>query len=379
MRLAVVVVLVACRGPAVPAVPSQGGPAWRELASEHFVVWTDASRARGVEMIREMEHLRQVVRGVGFASTVQGDRSFVIALRNEDEVGAYIPESFVAFAFYGALKQSAMLLPADEVDSHVVTHELVHLISHEVIRHQPAWFAEGLAKFFETVNLDPDSAKGDVGAPDRETVAYLREVTPLPAWQMFACKSLRCMDARFYATAWAMFSYLANTRPRELLDYAQRLDEGTPDAWAATFPDLGPNELDHQVRKWLAYGKHTVWRFDVALKHWPIAERVLRDADVYAARAVLLHQFRTPDVAPPELARALAEDPTHLLANLVKVAYDKSIALDTARAVAAAHPADWRAWWLVSRAANYQGDEARVAWEKACVLPQASRDWCKRP
>ena len=70
MRRALLLALAACRGPAVPAVPSQGGPAWIELASEHFTVWTDASRGRGVEMIREMEHLRQVVRGVGFASIV---------------------------------------------------------------------------------------------------------------------------------------------------------------------------------------------------------------------------------------------------------------------------------------------------------------------
>jgi hypothetical protein len=380
MRLAFVVALAACRGPAVPAVPSEGGPAWIELASAHFTVWTDASRGRATELVRQMEHLRQVVLGVGFAGTSLEDNAFVIALRNDDEVGAYIPEQFVAFAFYGgALKQPGIVLPADEQTSHVVTHELVHVISFNVIKNQPRWFAEGLAGFFETVNLDPDSAKGDVGAPNKNVVARLRITPPTPAAKMFACDAYACMNDMFYATAWAMFSYLANTRPRDLIAYSRRIDQGAPNAWAESFPDLKPEELDHQIRKWLAYGKHTVWRFDVALKQWSIKERTLRDADVYAARALLRERFRNVGDPPPrELARSLAADPTHLIANLVKAEYEKTIDLARAKQVAAAHPDDWRAWWLVALGANWQGDEARAAWERACALPGASQQWCKR-
>jgi Protein of unknown function (DUF1570) len=380
MRLALLLALAACRGPAVPAVPSQGGPAWIELASEHFTVWTDASRGRATELVRQMEHLRQVVLGVGFAGTSLDDNALVIALRNGDEVGAYVPQQFVAFAFYGgALKQPGIVLPADEETSHVITHELVHVISFNVIKNQPRWFAEGLAGFFETVNLDPDSAKGDVGAPNKNVVARLRITPPTPVAKMFACDAYACMDDMFYATAWAMFSYLANTRPRDLIAYARRIDEGAANAWAESFSDLKPEELDHQIRKWLAYGKHTVWRFDVALKQQPIKERTLRDADVYAARALLRERFRSVgDPQPQELAHSLAADPTHLIANLVKAEYEKTIDLGRAKAVAAAHPDDWRAWWLVALGANWQGDDARAAWERACALPGASQQWCKR-
>lgn len=380
MRWLFVLMLVACRGSAVPALPSQGGPAWIELASAHFTVWTDAPRARAKRLIEQMEHLRQVVLGVGFAGTRTDDKAFVIALRDGEEVGAFVPEQFIAFAFYGgALKQSGIVLPADEETSHVVTHELVHVISFGVIRNQPRWFAEGLANFFETVNLQTERARGDVGAPDKNTVLRLRYTPPTPTAKMFACDAYACMDDMFYATAWAMFSYLANTRPRDLLAYARRIDEGAPDAWTASFPDLAPAELDHQIRKWLAYGKHTVWRFDVALQTWPVTERPLRDADVYAARALLRERFRlVGEPAPPELARALAADPTHLIANLVAAEYAKAIDLARARQVAAAHPDDWRAWWLVALGARWQGDEARDAWARACALPGADAKWCKR-
>lgn len=387
MRLAVLVLLVmllACRGAALPALPSKGGPPWIEVQSEHFTVWTDAPRTRVLELVREMEHLRQVVLGVGFSGTRMEGKSFVIALRDGDEVAAFVPEKFVAFAFYGgALRQPGIVLPADADSKDIITHELVHVIAFSVVRHQPRWFAEGLAGFFETVNVDPDTSKGDVGKPNPNIVARLRIIPPTPVAKMFACDAYTCMDDMFYATAWAMFSYLANTHPKELLAFARRIDE-LPEgrwmqAWTESFPKLAPSELDHQIRKWLAYGKHTVWTFDVKLQQWPVTERVLRDADVYAARALLRERFRNVgDPEPPELAAALAADPTHLIANLVKAEYTKSIDLAQAKRVAAAHPEDWRAWWLIALGANWQGDEARAAWEQACALPGSPADWCKR-
>ena len=385
MRLALLVVaLVACRGAALPKLPSQGGPAWIEVQSEHFTVWSDAPRARILKLVREMEHLRQVVLGVGFAGTRLDDRSFVIALRDEEEVGVFVPEQFVAFAFYGgALRQSGIVMPADSSTSHIITHELVHVIAFNVIRHQPRWFAEGLAGFFETVNVDPDTSKGDVGQPNKNIVIRLRMTPPTPVAKMFACNAYACMDEMFYATAWAMFSFLANTYPNELIEFARRIDE-LPEgrwmqAWTESFPKLAPSELDHQIRKWLAYGKHTVWKFDVELKQWPVTERVLRDADVHAARALLRERFRNVgDPKPPELAAALAADPTHLIANLVNAEYDKAIDLALAKRIAEAHPKDWRAWWLVALGANWKGDDARAAWERACALPGSPADWCKR-
>ncbi|MBA3500764.1 MAG: DUF1570 domain-containing protein [Myxococcota bacterium] len=384
MRLALLLVLAACHGAALPALPSKGGPVWIEVQSEHFTVWTDAPRTRISKLVREMEHLRQVVLGVGFAGTRIEGRSFVLALRDGEEVGVFVPEQFVAFAFYGgALRQPGIVLPADANENDIVTHELVHVISFNVIRNQPRWFAEGLAGFFETVNVDPDTSNGDVGQPNKNIVARLRITPPTPVAKMFGCDAYACMDDMFYATAWAMFSYLANTHPNELIEFSRRIDELPAgqwmQAWTENFPKLAPSELDHQIRKWLAYGKHTVWKFDVKLQEWPVTERVLRDADVYAARALLRERFRkVGEPQPSELAAALAADPTHLIANLVKVEYTKSIDVALAKRIAAAHPDDWRAWWLVALGASWQGDEARAAWTQACALPDSPRDWCKR-
>jgi hypothetical protein len=77
-----------CRRAAVPPVPGKGGPAWTELTSEHFTVWTDGDRAEVRELVQQMEQLRQVVAGAMFPSMWRG-RTLVFALRDDNELAAF--------------------------------------------------------------------------------------------------------------------------------------------------------------------------------------------------------------------------------------------------------------------------------------------------
>jgi hypothetical protein len=58
--LVVGLLVVACH-PALPALPSQDGPAWFKVKSQHFTLWTDAPLARGRELVQKMERHRQVI------------------------------------------------------------------------------------------------------------------------------------------------------------------------------------------------------------------------------------------------------------------------------------------------------------------------------
>jgi hypothetical protein len=184
-----------------------------------------------------------------------------------------------------------------------------------------------------------------------------------------------------------MFSFLANTHPQELLRYAERLDQLTEDtmgqAWTEVFPALVPERFDAELRDWLGHGRHTVWEFKVRLQDWPVTERPLRDTDVYVARALMRQIFAKPgDPPPPELAAAVAADPTDLVARLVETAYKQPVTVDDARRVADAHPDDWRAWWLLASAASWKGDDGRIGRERACALVTAHptgwtpTEWC---
>ena len=79
LHVGVALWLAGCHA-AIPALPSQGGPAWTELTSEHFTLWTDSSPARGRELIDQCEHLHQIVFGVAFPWLPSSGKSFVIAL-----------------------------------------------------------------------------------------------------------------------------------------------------------------------------------------------------------------------------------------------------------------------------------------------------------
>ena len=103
----------------------------------------------------------------------------------------------------------------------------------------------------------------------------------------------------------------------------------------------------------------------------PITARRLSDAEAYAVRAYLLDGPSPEEQARgrSERARALALEPTNVLAWSINVAYGAVPTVDVGRAIAAAHPGDWRAWWLDSMALE-AGDPAELdhARSQACGL-----------
>jgi hypothetical protein len=366
--------LAACAAapPPIPPLPSEGGPTWFELTSDHFTVWTDGPPARARELVRTMERLRKVVLGVSFFQSDSPARSFVIAFRNLEEVHAYVPSQFIAHAWSARnlLAQPVIVLSLSslENDLRIVTHELTHVIAFNVIPDQPKWFSEGLAGYFETVRLDEGRGKVDVGRPFR--LQQIRATGLVPTSALFACEQAACIDDRFYATTWAVVTYLINNHPTSLVRYLERLRE-TPKAgqaalWAEVFPALPPAKLDRELASWIAYGKITVNEYDAAFEDVVPVERPLGDADAYAARGLLRYLF-TPTEVPSEVTRALALAPRSVLPNLIQAAAKKSYDADTARAVAAAHPDDWRAWFLVAVATQGtpESQDARI---KLCAL-----------
>lgn len=357
MRSALVLVLaLAACGPAIPPLPGQGGPVWRELTSEHFTLWTDGSPQAARDLMRKMEDLRHAVIGIAFHGGGAG-RVLVIALRDEDEMRAFMPGDFKAIASDpdSNIHQPLIMLPIDTYDE-VVAHELTHTISQTVIRDQPRWFAEGLAKYFETIAIDREHGTVDLGRAPTYRGEPMVMSRLMSFREMVACKPLSCADRHFYAAAWALFTYLMNERRADVTSYL------------ALVPHSDLDELHAEVMRWLLHGSHVVLHYTVRFPSYPVSERELGDADVHAARALLRLEFQEQrDRARVEVDAALAIDPTHALATFLKLRLGGTITPEVARAVAKAHPDDWRAWLLVARALP-QGDEARAAFTRMCEL-----------
>ena len=406
--------LVAC-GPAIPLLPSRGGPAWLEVTSEHFTLWTDASDERGREIVREMERRRQVILSAMGQPGSRGARALVIAVRNVKERAVYLPLDFIAVAWgpNNLTAQPGILLAANDNDrDHVVNHEMAHVISFDVITDQPAWLSEGIATYFEMVDLFSDDTTVEIGRPRDDRGRILSHSPPLPAAELFACEERRCMDGLFYATSWAVVSFLLNERYDQFIRYLQRLNELSHDwptrswyeairdpspeqvrerqrlddqwrareaqVWRDAFPDLPPDRLTGELGEWLITGKLRLPHIGVTLPQFSVTERTLSDAEVLAARSWLrLHFTGDLKAARSDAASALALDRTNVLAHLIEAAFTHSIAPDDARATASAHPEDWRALRLVELALH-GAPEGDAALDRLCTMTARAVPECRR-
>ena len=179
--LCALVWLVAC-GPVIPPLPSRGGPAWLEVTSEHFTLWTDAPAERGRELVREMERRRQLVM-TAMRHAPSKARSFAIALRSAREVAEYVPNHFVSVAWdaQNPTSQPGILLAADDDErEHVVNHELTHVITFGFIKNQPPWLAEGIATYFEMANFESGETSVQIGLPRNDHAHTLSAAVSAP-------------------------------------------------------------------------------------------------------------------------------------------------------------------------------------------------------
>jgi hypothetical protein len=205
------------------------------------------------------------------------------------------------------------------------------------------------------------------------------------------------MTREYYTTCWALFAYLLNEYRPQLADYLRRLHElpvdKSAEAWRKAFPKLSPQQLDHDLLRWLRLGEHRPWRLTMAVPPSAATERPLGDADVLAMRSQLrLKLTSDKSAARAEAQAALTLDRTNVLARLVETQIVKTISADDARATAAAHPDDWRAWLLVLLAmrgttgsdkdsgaagagVEVSGD-ARGALERVCTLAPNALPTC---
>lgn len=378
----VAVALLAC-GAVMPKLPSEGGPAWRELRSANVTLWTNASSKRGFELIQEMEQRRQII-ARAMNQVERSGRIFAVAVRSRRELLSFVPKESAAIAWStrNPSGQPGILLAADELaleEADILNHELAHAVSFSLIPRQPAWLAEGLASYFEKASPDEDN-EVQIGIPERHVLVEVRQSPLMPAAKLFACES-DCRTLQLYSTGWALLSYLINEHFDRLGKYLQRLNELPYEqhlrAWQEVFPDLTAEKIDRELPGWVYAGAFKVPRFKVHVKLAPATERLLGDADVLAVRSLLywIRGKKEPSVAAASAALAL--DRKHLLANEVGLALALPRSLQDLRDVVAAAPDDWRAWTLLAKALE-PGAERYAAQDRACALAGRENLRCER-
>ena len=156
-------------------------------------------------------------------------------------------------------------------------------------------------------------------------------------------------------------------------------------AWAASFRDLTPSQLDEQLRDYVETGKYSIYEFPFEPQQMQITgERALTPADAHATRALIyavLSRRPNTDMLPrtskelkicacQELVWSFQDDADNTLGLAVK-AWELGEEIEVAQAQRSADhaPADWMAWWLLAATLRRHGidDQREAAAEEKAV------------
>jgi len=350
-RLLVCLLALTC---ACAASLGQGKGRWLRVRTEHFTLYTDGPRAQAQAQAVRLERTLDGLLAHGWE--VHGDLPIgmrVVTFEAPSDLHAYAGREFGGYYQHEALFEPLAVLPAqlDQGSLASLRHELTHHIAFTGMPHQPSWFAEGIATYFETARL---TKNGELvlGSASTDHVAALRRLGRMPTASLFA-ETKTPPTPKFYASSWLLVSYLMAQHPTAFTVYQRALGKGLghAQAWKAAFPALTTEKVDATLDDFLRAGAVPVFRISVQARAVSARVEPLSRADEHGLAALLATTCpackgdRTSRVRQ-SVQLALAEDPMQLEATVIALrAMDRfdDAALRTARALAARHPRAWLA------------------------------------
>lgn len=242
---------------------------WHEAASDHFVVYADASPAQLSRFAERLERYHAALALVtGQANTVPSpsNRVTVYAVGNKGEVrqlfgdaksaryvgGFYIPRAGQTIAIVPDISSASD--SGDDQALKILLHEYTH---HFLITTSsfpiPRWANEGAAEFYSSARFGKDG-QVSVGQPDARRLTELKLLPTMAVDQLIDPDTRSLGENTFYAQSWLLYHYLMLGGPRkgQLTRYYNKLVGGanTVDAAKQVFGDLRllGKELDLYAR-----------------------------------------------------------------------------------------------------------------------------------
>jgi len=385
--LLVLAVVAGCAHEGRFASPTEGGQAWLEVASPHFLFRTDLPSGVAASVLRRLESDRALLlEAMPSLSAVQGRLEVIAYSSREDYWKATgIREDFAGHLMMDQLGGQRVLMgvsPGGVAEDQAVglAHEIAHALTYHVVPQQPRWFAEGLATYLSSVARDKNGKRA-VGETPSDWLVYedLVPVHDLFKW----IQASEGLEGRLYATAWVLVRQVATEDPQGLADYQRRLTAGEEPtrAWNGAFPRWrldesgGQKELDRilaaRQQDRLGFAREVSATVDPEL-----AERTLSQSEVYTLRLTMGMAWPRERLEK-EVAEALALDPGHVAALEWRAEWNRAEGVALARRAIAAHPGDARAWAMLGRAlarTEAPRREMESAWRKAVELDPTSQN-----
>jgi hypothetical protein len=366
-----------CATTGLPRCPREGGPAWRAVESEHFVVYTDGSSEKAADIARDLEFTRAALAHF----MVRGwkgppGRIPVVALQGKAHFEAFFPPEIHGLYAEILLEPVVLMKGASPLDSQtLIKHELNHYVVDAYISlgNLPRWVSEGLATFSETLRIDRERGQVTVGKTDDERVLFaLARYDPKRLhWELTQRLRDHAEDS-FYGTSWFKVHYLLYHHGSSFSRFLHALSQGREEreAWAASFPDLPYDQLDVHLTRYATTGQYREVTLPMPVPEVELTERSVDDADVHVWRAVLYLLSKknggpnakgAEQLGRVEVAEALRQDPAHPRALAAEVMLGSDVGLERARAATLAYPDSWIAWYLLHDAQRRAGNAAAAA------------------
>jgi tetratricopeptide (TPR) repeat protein len=377
--------LVSCAGPTRFVGPAPaGGPAWRELTSEHIVLRTDLDSLPAERIVRELELVQALLPQALGKKVEISERLEVVAFATKAEMFSVTgSRDYVGEVFNKGPARQQVLLAGnlDRTQATVIAHEMAHVLAYRIMPRQPRWFAEGLATYLSSVATPARDGSRTPGlVPRYGFLSTLQRRGPVPVRDLLAWTRKKGeIEHGYYATSWLLVRYLDLERHEAFEAFQGRLAamEDPGEAWNAVFPEWstdlpgGPEALGALLRGQTHdySGSQREVRAEVEPR---ISGRLLSPAEVYSVRLRMPHTGQ-PEELKSEIALALLEDPAHVQALTARAALEGKAALEPARRAVAAHPEDPDAWRLLARAVSAT-EEREAALRKAVQLDPTRAD-----
>lgn len=226
---------------------------WRELRTDRILLVTDLDADDARERALEFERLGSALSELyGLVVTLRPAQPTPIRVihlasckelrrRYGEEVGGFVTQSI-------DFSRDRLIVTCDHdagIRNELVVHELTHDLNHRYLADLPPWLEEGLATYYQTLQLRDGHAV--VGLRPRMDARYWRGVAILPSMQELVGMSqeqlVGLQARRGYFAAWKLTHLLANGSE----DYNRRFrkmvaafgeGKGKTDAFSAAFGEL---------------------------------------------------------------------------------------------------------------------------------------------
>ncbi len=284
---------------------------WLEATSQNFIVYSDGDGAELQTYTKRLENFHRVLTlmtGLGQASSPNKLKVYLV--KNESDIRqAWVNIDYNVVGFYSTQPRGAIAVVARAKSINKFALEGETILYHEYVHHfmfqfaptaYPAWYREGLAEYFATIEFNPDGTI-DIGRGAAHRLPALSLADWISIDKLMDGDSSRFTDMQtelLYAQGWLLTHYMVSdsNRNAQLSKYLHARAQGKSHGEAfQTYFGISSTALGEALKQYYRTKKIPMRRLrDFAISDSLVTVRPLTEAQDKSVFAILRADFGVP-------------------------------------------------------------------------------------